>query len=123
MVNDAAEGQLARDRIGIFGGWIGLTDTALNGTFVWVTGETVGYLDFQNGEPTETAGTEDCVWIRPEGLYWDDRPCNTLSARWLCECDGLAPSKAYCDTDRAATCGTCSTSCTAPATCSQQLCL
>ena len=114
---------MAIDRVGMFGGWIGLTDTVVNGTFVWVTGDPVSYSDFQNGDPTETAGVEDCVWIRPDGRYWDDRPCNYLSAMWLCECEGVALSKTFCDTDRAETCGNCSTSCTASAVCSQQLCI
>ena len=61
------------DGNGAFGCWIGFTDEANEGGFIWVDGTSVGFVDFAPGEPndiswrnpadqgTHTAGTENVV--------------------------------------------------------------
>src|SRR5262249_20345540 len=39
--------------------WLGLTDQAVEGTFVWSSGEPVTYTNFQAGEPNNFHGVED----------------------------------------------------------------
>ena len=55
-VNDAAENNWVFDTFSFFGGsnrhlWIGLNDAAQEGTFVWSSGEPIGYTDWYPGEP------------------------------------------------------------------------
>lgn len=55
--------------------WIGLTDEAAEGAFVWVNGQTVGYTNWSGGEPNNVlqhgpAG-EDYVQMRIDGT-WND---------------------------------------------------
>ena len=41
--------------------WIGLTDEAVEGTFVWVTGEPLSYTNWYPGNPNNTGGNENHV--------------------------------------------------------------
>jgi hypothetical protein len=60
--------------------FIGATDVAVEGTFVWDDGTPVVYQNFRTGEPSNGAGQyqEDCLVIEgsktPDDT-WDDRPC------------------------------------------------
>jgi hypothetical protein len=75
--------------------WIGLTDTAEEGTFVWSDGAPL--LDFakwakdQGGQPDNDAGFdqcasysggEDCV-VTAVGMGWWDTPCEAAGADWF----------------------------------------
>ena len=62
--------------------WIGLSDRASEGTFVWVDGTSIdGYDHWDGGEPNDGGGGEDCAIImreqRNRRTKWDDRPCPT----------------------------------------------
>jgi hypothetical protein len=60
--------------------WIGGSDSATEGTFVWVSGDPFVYTNFRAGEPNNggTSGTqEDCLVIEDDTAgTWDDRPCS-----------------------------------------------
>jgi hypothetical protein len=100
--------------------WIGLGDQAKEGEFAWVTGSSLGLMPWSSGEPNSLYGAEDCVEMRSNGEWNDDR-CNAMLT-YVCECDTLSSVGNWCDTSQPATCGDCSTSCTAEQTCSSQLC-
>lgn len=68
--------------------WIGLTDTAVEGTFTWVTGEALAYTNWRTGEPNNggTSGMqEDCAVLEADTAgTWDDRPCGRQYP-YICE--------------------------------------
>jgi hypothetical protein len=55
--------------------WIGLTDAAVNGTFTWITGEPLGFINWSAGEPSNgvppNSGGEDYVELFASG-QWND---------------------------------------------------
>lgn len=57
---------------------IGLTDSAIEGTFVWVDGTPLTFSNFADGEPNNAGGNfeEDCVMYAGARGGWDDRPCS-----------------------------------------------
>jgi hypothetical protein len=76
--------------------FIGATDTATEGTFLWTDGSALSYNNFRLGVPDNGGGTyqEDCLVIEgnktPDDT-WDDRPCDPSevptsgSFAYLCE--------------------------------------
>ncbi len=68
--------------------WIGLTDLAVEGQFVWTSGEEVPYTNWAPGEPNDSVhqGGEDCVELRDLGLRptWNDARCDQERA-FVCE--------------------------------------
>jgi hypothetical protein len=57
-------------------GWIGFNDEAIEGSFVWVTGEPVTYTNWNPGEPNN-AGNEDYAQFVGGGK-WNDLPNMSL---------------------------------------------
>lgn len=66
--------------------WLGGTDMAMEGIWVWVTGESMGFQNWRSGEPN--GGTaENCMVLEPNnGGTWDDLPCGETFP-YLCERD------------------------------------
>ena len=73
--------------------WIGLTDQASEGNFLWVTGESVTYTNWDTGEPNndpccapENYTNLSCP-AHPRFPKWnDERNCGTVGVRgWFCE--------------------------------------
>lgn len=62
--------------------WIGLTDEAQEGTFVWTTGEPLQYTNWAPGEPNNAYGLEDYVCVNWHHIYNNDSKgtWNDLSA-------------------------------------------
>jgi hypothetical protein len=111
VTDDASTNQLA---------WIGLTDQAKEGEFAWVNGAVLGLMPWSGGEPNSLYGAEDCVEMRSNGEWNDDR-CNAMLT-YVCECDAVPSVGNWCDTSRPETCGDCSTTCTAEQSCASQVC-
>ena len=58
--------------------WIGLTDTAVEGTFRWTDGRPVVFSSWWSGEPNDWGGNEDCAGNNFGATgYWNDWDCNT----------------------------------------------
>lgn len=67
------------------GGWfIGLSDSASEGAFVWIDGAGLDFTSWNAGEPNDAGGVEDCVEIDPTVGIWNDVPCDTPRA-FVCE--------------------------------------
>jgi hypothetical protein len=72
-VNDAAENNFLLTTFSNYGGelrslWTGLNDFAHEGTFVWSSGQTAAYRNWEAGQPDDGGGfypTEDFVHIWP----------------------------------------------------------
>ena len=67
--------------------WIGLTDLAMEGQFVWQHSfKPLVWSNWQPGQP-DNAYDADCVcagWGDPDEFQWDDEPCTVGSAwQWL----------------------------------------
>ncbi len=90
-ISDGAENEWVRANMANFNGvgrrlWIGLTDEAVEGTFVWMNGEPVNYTNWQQNpfQPDNNLGRdpvngEDYVeMITPATGEWNDQPgcCN-----------------------------------------------
>ncbi|MEB3293161.1 MAG: DUF4347 domain-containing protein, partial [Synechococcales bacterium] len=74
-INDAAENNWV---VQTFGGaeglWIGISDRATEGQFVWASGEPVIYTNWTPGEPNNAGGNQDFGWINYSAPgRWDDR--------------------------------------------------
>jgi hypothetical protein len=64
--------------------YIGLSDEAVEGTFVWVDGSALVFSAWNTGEPNDALEGEDCVQLAvPDGV-WNDIACATASP-FVCE--------------------------------------
>ncbi len=81
-INNATENQCLRDWLANNGFsandyvMIGLNDIDVEGTFVWYDQSPVTYTNWDNGEPNNSGGNEDCVQLRINSGLWNDIPCN-----------------------------------------------
>ena len=55
--------------------WIGLKDRGDEETFLWQDESAVGYENWNEGEPNNFNGNEDCVEIMLNGGLWNDARC------------------------------------------------
>jgi hypothetical protein len=89
-INDAAENTFVFDTFTANGTidrslWIGLNDVAVEGTFVWTSGEPLAYTNWNTGEPNGITGPgEDYVYILlpsagPAAGKWNDNPDATFA--------------------------------------------
>lgn len=81
FLKSAAVDAVAEDLVGTTDTWIGLTDLAVEGSFVWDDGTPLQYSNWHAGEPNDGGNdpiAEDCVIIAGArtGKGWDDRPCD-----------------------------------------------
>ena len=63
--------------------WIGYTDAATEGAWVWVSGAPVGYERWAPDEPNDSGGAEDCAQLVSWG-GWNDNACDA-TYRYFCE--------------------------------------
>ena len=67
--------------------WTGINDIAVEGVWVWDSGEPVVYTQFGAGEPNNAGGQEDCAtWVEWADGTWND-DTHSHSYRFICEWD------------------------------------
>jgi podocalyxin-like protein 2 len=76
--------------------WIGLTDALVEGSFGWITSETLDFNGFEPGQPDDSFGNEDCAHFfdaatSPTGAThtWNDTNCDFVGfvTGLICEID------------------------------------
>jgi hypothetical protein len=73
-IDSASENETAAMVLGGNQAWVGGSDTAVEGSWVWVTGEAVGFDSWRDGQPNNQ-GNEDCMMMRGADGSWEDRLC------------------------------------------------
>ena len=63
--------------------WIGFTDTTTEGTFAWSNPESKKYTNWNNNEPNDSGGNEDCAALHKSGV-WNDISCSQ-ERTFICE--------------------------------------
>jgi len=99
-INDAAENEWVLNTFGRFGGvarplWIGLNDAAVEGHFVWVSGDPADYRNWMPGEPNNGGGfvpDEDYVGMRGPGLSYSNAWNDTVNSDLYVGVVEIAPS-------------------------------
>jgi hypothetical protein len=78
ILNSAERDAAAKSLIGTLDVWLGLSDSAQEGTFKWIDGTPLVFQNFATGEPNNANGTfeEDCTMYSGSRGGWDDRPCD-----------------------------------------------
>jgi hypothetical protein len=66
--------------------WIGATDSAVEGTFPWETGEPSQVANYAPGQPNDLNGGEDCLVREDNNGAWHDSACGQ-SRPYICELD------------------------------------
>ncbi|HUS30585.1 MAG TPA: C-type lectin domain-containing protein [Kofleriaceae bacterium] len=99
-ISSASEQMVAKAVSGLDVSWIGGSDSATEGTFVWDDGTATSYTNWKSGEPDNGANEvgaveEDCIAL--DGGFsggWTDRPCAPTSGTsvpstypYICERD------------------------------------
>ncbi|MEM1322126.1 MAG: lectin-like protein [Bacteroidota bacterium] len=79
VINDAQENEYLRTRILNHDAWIGYTDEANEGHFVWVTGDNPGYTNWRSGEPNNNGGDEHYARLLKDSGKWTDRDAHYKS--------------------------------------------
>ncbi len=77
--------------------WVGLSDRATEGSYVWVTNEPTGGYPvvgqqppWDTDDPDNAGGGEDCVRFK-NSFVLEDKPCGDTES-YVCECDAFAPN-------------------------------
>ncbi|XP_039649762.1 galactose-specific lectin nattectin-like [Perca fluviatilis] len=88
-IHSDAENTFLRDFINQVTGtyknaWIGATDAVKEGTWLWTDGSKFDYKIFNAGQPDNASGVENCLEMNYEGKNWNDRPCSTYQASFVC---------------------------------------
>lgn len=74
--------------------FIGLTDDKQEGhPFRWENGETFVYTNWQEGEPNDYVGVEDCAEIRKLEGVWNDIPNNQAGVGFVIEIPSSVPEQ------------------------------
>ena len=73
-LDDVAENETAAMVLGGNQAWVGGTDSATEGTWVWITGQAISFDSWRPGQPNNQ-GNEDCMMMRGTDGSWEDRLC------------------------------------------------
>ncbi len=73
VISGAGENAFITSKLMGQNGWIGLSDASIEGTFQWVDNSSLGYTNWQAGQPNNGFGSnEDHVMLRTDGFWTDE---------------------------------------------------
>jgi hypothetical protein len=78
---------IAQAAFAVLGGdwWLGLSDQAQEGQYVWTDGTSTNYTNWMEGEPNNWEGSENCIHLVDwAGGAWNDLNCDA-TARYVCK--------------------------------------
>lgn len=89
-MTSANENQLVLGLAGDDFTWTGANDRAFEGDWVWLSGDSLGYVNWRMGEPNNSTSSdmvngEDCMVLEGNQGTWDDRPCTLRFYQFVCE--------------------------------------
>jgi hypothetical protein len=90
-INDAAEESFLQTTFGTSRLWIGFTDQATEGTWVWISGEPVTYTNWSDHEPNDAVFGEDYAIMNWVGVKWNDVSNNNESYYGIIEVTAPLP--------------------------------
>ena len=65
--------------------WIGATDIAAEGDWVWADGTAWAFTDWKAGQP-DNRNIENCLMKNFRGVQWNDGPCiTTMFKNFVCK--------------------------------------
>ena len=67
--------------------WLGLSDEASEGSWVWTDGSAVGFSAWGPFEPNDAGVGEDCGSVGWQSVNWNDLPCDRLNRYFCCVAD------------------------------------
>ena len=83
--------------------WLGATDEYSEGTWKWITGDSIGYKNWADGEPNDS-DDEDFMMIYKNSGKWNDVYDSTRSGLYsysfICEYDNLSDASAFTPTKK-----------------------
>lgn len=82
--------------------WIGASDLQQEGNWVWISGETINYTNWNSSEPSNSDGVEDYAEINASTGKWNDLRgygCTHRSVGFICEYDEIKPDFILGDAD------------------------
>ncbi len=82
-INSASENYFLSNILAIQSAWIGLSDYAWEGEYVWASGEPLGYTNWYPGQPNNYGGAQDYVEMMNSG-HWNDQ-YNNYSLEYIME--------------------------------------
>ncbi|NNE38244.1 MAG: HYR domain-containing protein [Gammaproteobacteria bacterium] len=71
-IGSKEENDFLSDILTLQSAWIGLTDNAWEGEYMWDSGEPFSYSNWYPGQPNDYNGQQDCVEMLNSG-YWNDQ--------------------------------------------------
>jgi hypothetical protein len=86
-LGDQEENDFLQNLLAGTSAWIGYSNFAMDGPWVWSDGQPAGYVNFGAGEPNRCAGIECVAQMRPDGQWNDLAPTALLPA--VTESDSL----------------------------------
>lgn len=91
-IHSAQENEFVRTLTGGKDVFVGLSDSDIEATFVWIDGSTVSYTNWGDGEPNDDFGMSDCVILLGTTGKWNDTPC-AMWYEYVCKFTNTQPSR------------------------------
>lgn len=94
-IHSDEENVIAQSLIGGMEAWIGMTDQAVEGQFVWTDSSSAAYTNWAGGEPNDWGGGEDASVLRGSTGFWNDLASDSTADGYLCRLDSAMSAASF----------------------------